>query len=170
MRLGSALRVAPEPGGGVRLGSPFGGPMDMHIPGPRRQGATFILCTFACIAALGCTKAADDGDDDGNTPSAGSGGANVPTAGIGGTGAGGSGAGGAGGAAGMAAPAVTCGGKMCMPVAAGGMMVPACCDMAHGNLCGATIGVCVGLGQPGTDDATCPMEMSAAMTMLPGCC
>jgi hypothetical protein len=48
-----------------------------------------------------------------------------------------------------------------------------CCDDDSGGGCGvvvSTMGECEALDQPGTDDASCPNEMSALGTPIAGCC
>jgi hypothetical protein len=50
---------------------------------------------------------------------------------------------------------------------------PGCCDMDNDGACGAIVdmmGACEAVDQPGTDDPSCPTEMSVASTMLAGCC
>jgi len=136
------------------------------------------------VVAIGC---GDDSDDDG--PSAGTGagtGAGAGAgAGAGGAGAGGAGAGGAGGTAGrgtagMAAPA-PCGTPIGSTMCSMGKMLPgapapspACCDMDSGNICGVVVDAmtmaCEGLDQMGTDDPSCPTEMSVIASPLAGCC
>lgn len=73
-------------------------------------------------------------------------------------------------------PKPMCMGKVCDPkvtlTGAPGPS-PGCCDMDSGGVCGAvidTMGGCVGVDLPGTDDAKCKGEMSVAGTMLLGCC
>jgi hypothetical protein len=120
----------------------------------------------------------DDGNQGGGFAGTPAGGAGVPAAGAGGAGGAAAGAGGAaagaGGSAGMAAPPVMCGGMMCNAVMSANGPLPACCDTANGDICGATVSMdgmqCVGVGQSGEDDPSCPMEMSVIMTPLAGCC
>jgi hypothetical protein len=135
--------------------------------------------TLAIMVSLGACGDDDGGDGDGDAGDgeagnggggmgAGSGGRGGSTS-TAGTGAGGSGAGGAGG---MIA-SIECGGDTCNAVMSVMGALPPCCDEDSGGICGATVGMmgeCEGVGQPGTDDADCPSEMSVAMTMLPGCC
>lgn len=71
---------------------------------------------------------------------------------------------------------VMCTGKVCDPMVTlpgQTMPSPGCCDMDSGGACGAVVdmmGACEAVNQPGTDDPSCPSEMSTAGTMIAGCC
>jgi hypothetical protein len=73
-------------------------------------------------------------------------------------------------------PKVMCMSKVCEPmVTLPGQTQPSlgCCDMDSGGACGAVVdmmGACEAVNQPGTDDPSCPSEMSTAGTMIAGCC
>jgi hypothetical protein len=130
----------------------------------------------AIIAGCLATGAWACGDDDGGS-NGGSGGSGGSTAGSGGStaGSGGSTAGSGGSTAGSGGgDAVMCGGATCMPVAnPAGDPFPPCCDEDNGDICGATVseaGDCVGVGQEGELDPSCPSAMSVIMTEVPGCC
>ncbi len=142
-----------------------------------------IACTAFAVGLLGAGAwgCGDDTAED-DAPAAGtsaagaggtSGGAGGTSGGAGGTSGGAGGAsGGSGGAGGMAAT-VPCGTATCSPGTLSGMPAPACCDMDSGMVCGLAynaMGGCEGLMQPGTDDPSCPTELSTIMTNLVGCC
>jgi len=70
---------------------------------------------------------------------------------------------------------VDCDGTTCQPLTTALGMLPPCCSDKEGLVCGAQTSMdtppqCTALMQPGTDDPTCPTEMSVAMTALAGCC
>ena len=73
-------------------------------------------------------------------------------------------------------PVVMCKAKACDPkVTLPGqtMPSPACCDADNDGACGAVVdmmGACEAVDQMGVDDTSCPSEMSAAGTMIVGCC
>ena len=73
-------------------------------------------------------------------------------------------------------PPVMCNDAVCKPnVTLPGMTEPAvaCCDMDNDGACGVavdTMGGCEAVDQPGMDDPSCPGAMSAAGTMIAGCC
>ena len=149
--------------------------MHRRISRPLVTFTTLTLCTFACIAALGCTTTPEDDDEGGGAGTPAAGGAGAPAAGGAGAPAAGAGAGGAGaGAAGMAAAPVMCGTKMCSSfMSASGSTLMPCCDMVNGTICGGIVGMmgeCQGLGQPGEEDPSCASEMSVLGTPVPGCC
>lgn len=71
-------------------------------------------------------------------------------------------------------PEVMCMGTKCDPmVTISGAPGMPCCDMDSGGACGAVVdmmGGCEAVGQPGTDDPSCPSAMSSAATTIVGCC
>jgi hypothetical protein len=122
-------------------------------------------------------------DDDGDEPTAGTGASGTGASGTGASGtsgggsggSGGGGSGGSGGTGGTPAPmTIMCGTATCMGGMLQGTPTPPCCDMDSGNVCGLVIDAmtmaCEGVMQPGTDDPSCPSEMSIIMTNLAGCC
>ena len=73
-------------------------------------------------------------------------------------------------------PGLMCNGMACNPMVmlpGTTMPSPGCCDMDSDGACGAVVsmmGDCEAVDQEGTDNAACPSEMSAASTMIAGCC
>jgi hypothetical protein len=73
-------------------------------------------------------------------------------------------------------PMAVCNGVPCNPMVmlpGATMPSPGCCDMDSAGACGAvvsTMGDCEAVDQEGTDNPACPSEMSAAGTMIAGCC
>jgi hypothetical protein len=73
-------------------------------------------------------------------------------------------------------PLAMCMGSACDPkVTLPGAPAPSegCCDEDNDGACGAVVdemGGCEAVDQPGTDDPSCPSEMSTAGTMVAGCC